>query len=271
MFAERWIYDFTIYVYALSLLFACSDLLQASKRSQRISYGLLVLVWLLQTMEFTFRVFEFFPMATRFDSLFIYSWMLVSFTLILNRYSRLMIFSFIANLFSFTVLAIHFFFARDVSPVLEQLLLSELVFIHMTMAIMAYAALTLASICAGLYLITTSLLKKRKWNHLLRRLPSLDRLQWILKWLVMSGILLLLIALILGVIYAYQTVGQHFWIDIKILGSLMVLFVYGFVLYRSIMNKWYGRRLAWWTTLSIFVIICNYLLSKSSMSFHHWI
>lgn len=271
MFAERWLYDLLIYVYALSLVFAFSDLFYSNKRAQRVSTFFLFLVWLLQGAVFALRAFELFPTVTRFDSLFIYAWVLVTFTLILNRLHRMTVFVFAANFIGFTVLASNLFFVSDHSPVNEQLLLSELVFVHVTMAILSYAAFSLSSICAGLYLVGNYLLKKKKWNQFLRRLPSLDRLQFFSKWFVMTGTLLLVIAMILGAIYAYQTVGHTFWMDPKIWGSLLVLIVYGFVLVGWVNSGWQGRRLAWWNTLAFVVIIINYLISDSRLSFHHWI
>nr|WP_258567810.1 cytochrome c biogenesis protein [Paenactinomyces guangxiensis] len=258
-------------MYALSLVFAFADLVHPNKRSERISYIFLILVWILQTTVFVLRSFEFFPVVTRFDSLFLYSWVLVSFTLIMNRLYRMAIFVFIANMISFTVLAINLFFALDVPPVVEKLLLSELVFVHVTMAIMSYAAFSLSSICAVLYLFNNYLLKRKKWNRFLRRLPSLDRLQAFSNWLVTVGILLLLIAMILGVIYAYQTIGPSFWTDPKIWGSLWVLIAYGLVLYQWAVRSWHGRRLAWWNALSVFALVLNSFISDWRLSFHHWI
>ncbi|SEN01093.1 cytochrome C assembly family protein [Lihuaxuella thermophila] len=271
MFGERWLYDFLIYVYALSLVFAFGDLLHRSKRSERISYAFLILVWLLQTSIFVLRGLEFFPMVTRFDSIFLYSWLLVTFTLIINRIYRMAVFVFIANMIGFTVSAINLFFARDVPPVLEKLLLSELVFVHVTMAIAAYAVFSLSSIGGILYLITNYLLKRKKWNRFLKRLPSLDQLQMFSNWLVMAGILLFLIAMILGVIYAYQTIGSSFWTDPKIMASFLVLIAYGMVFYQRTARRWHGRRLAWWNALSVGSIALNYFISDLRLSFHHWV
>ncbi|WP_168188586.1 cytochrome C assembly family protein [Thermoflavimicrobium daqui] len=271
MFAERWLFDFLIYLYALSLLFSFSDLLYPNLRSRRLSAGLLITVWFCQSLLFILWIFSLIPIALQFDALFMYSWALVTFTLVIQRlYQRMDLFVFFANVIGFTVLAIHLFFARDLSPEYTKLLLSELGFVHISLAILSYVSFSLSSICAGLYLISNYLLKKKKWNKFLFRLPSLDRLQVFSRYLVLIGTPLLLIAMILGVIWYYQMIGQLFWNDVKVWTSSLVMIVYGFVLYQWVVNRWNGRRLAWWNTIALVSILLNVLISSTRISFHHW-
>lgn len=45
----RWIYDLTIFLYAASVLFYFNDFLQSNRKVNRLAFGLLVVVWALQT------------------------------------------------------------------------------------------------------------------------------------------------------------------------------------------------------------------------------
>lgn len=271
MFRERWILDLVVYVYAISLVYSLADLLRPNKQAERMSLLLLAGVWVLQTMILIMQRLGLFPLSVSIDALSIYSWVLIGFTLIMHFVYRMAILFFITNSISFIMLALHLFFVRSSSPVFEKLLLSELVFLHMTLAMMAYAAFSLASIGSSLYLLNNYLLKQKKWNHLLQRLPSLTRLEGLSAWSVAAGISLLLTAMTLGAIYAYQTIGQAFWTDPKVWASLCVLMVYGFILWKWARREWYGRRLAWWTSLSLLTILSNYIITRSHFSFHHWI
>ncbi|SFJ42452.1 cytochrome C assembly family protein [Thermoflavimicrobium dichotomicum] len=271
MFAERWLYDFLIYLYALSLLFSFSDLLYPNPRSRYLSNALLVGVWLIQSTSFIFEMFSIWSVSIQVDALFIYSWALVTFTLVINGlYRRMDLFAFCSNLIGFTVLAFHLFFARDLSMEYTKLLLSELGFVHISFSILSYAAFSLSSICSALYLMNNYLLKKKKWNKFLMRLPSLDRLQIFSRYLVLIGTPLLCVAMILGFIWIYQLIGRLFWYDLKIWASFLVLVVYGFVLYQWVANRWNGRRLAWWNTLAFLSILLNVVISGTHVSFHHW-
>jgi HemX protein len=270
VFAERWIYDFMIYVYALSLLFALADSLHPNKKSEWISYLFLAGVWIMQTSVFVIELGHYYSLSIPLDALFIYSWILIGFTLVMHLVYRMNIFYFIANFIGFIVFAINLFIPRPGSEELARLLLKELVLVHVTMAMMAYAAFSLASIGSGLYLVNNHLLKQKKWNHLLRQLPSLGRLEWFSIWLVVAGTVFLIVAMVLGVIYSYQAIGHMFWTDPKVWGSFWVALLYGWILYRWGRKQMMGRRLAWWNALAILAVLVNYVTIRSSESFHHW-
>ncbi|MFC4078411.1 cytochrome C assembly family protein [Salinithrix halophila] len=271
MFAEHWFYDFIIYIYALSLLFAFSDLMQPNRPARRLALLFLVAVWLSQTAFFVWRATKLFPVLTGFDSLMFFSWTLITVTLVINRFYKMDFFVFAANLLGFAISAVNLFIIPNHGLGLREPLLSELVFIHVVMAFLAYVFFSLSTVFAVLYLIGNSLLKKKKWNQTLRRLPSLGRLQLFSYRLNMLGVPLLILALILGVIWAQQKVGGGFWFDPKIIGSLLVLAVYSVYLYQRRAGGWNGRRLAWWSVLSYFTVLGNYLISNAGLSFHQWL
>src|SRR5690606_332006 len=95
------------------------------------------------------------------------------------------------------------FYLKKTSSMMEQLLLSEWIFSHVLIAVAAYAFFFMSSICAALYLVENYLLKQRKWNHLLRRLPSLTELESLSDRLVKVGVVLLSIAIFQGMFLAY--------------------------------------------------------------------
>ncbi|MBA4541412.1 MULTISPECIES: cytochrome c biogenesis protein CcsA [Thermoactinomyces] len=270
MFAERWFYDFMIYAYALSLLFALADFFHPTRKSGWISYLFLAGVWVMQTFVFVMGLGHYVALSIPLDALFIYSWILIGFTLLMHLIYRMNIFYFIANLIGFIVFAINLFIPRQGSEELTHLLLKELVLIHVAMAMMAYAAFSLASIGSGLYLVNNHLLKQKKWNLLLRQLPSLGWLEWFSIWLVVGGTGFFIAAMVLGVIYSYQAIGHMFWTDPKVWGSFLVTLLYGWILYRWGRKQMMGRRLAWWNTLAILAVLINYVTMRSSDSVHHW-
>lgn len=271
MFAEHWIYDFIIYVYALSLLFLFSNLVHPNYRSHRLALGLLMVVWTAQTAFFTWRAYQNYPVLVGLDTMLLYSWTLVTFTLLINRIYRMDFVVFVANMVGFTVLSIYFFIMPKPDTETVGLLLSQLVFIHVTMAFLAYALFSLSAVFAALYLVGNYLLKRKKWNLTLRRLPSLGRLQQLSFRLNLFAIPLLIMAVILGMIWAYQKVAGGFWYDPKIFGSLLVLLAYGVYLYQFVVKGWNGQQLAWWGILSFLTVLVNYFISNAGLSFHQWL
>ena len=203
MISERWLIDLIVYIYTLSLLFFFSDLLHPNRRAHWLALGLLVVVWLAQIL---FSPFAWPPGFRRshLDALFFYSWVLITLTLVINAVYRMDLFVFSANLISFIVMAINLFVARDSASPVSEILLSELVFIHVTMAFVAYAAFSLSAVFAVFYLLGNFLLKRKKWNRVLRLLPSLDRLQSFFHRWVMIGVPLMLLSMLLGLVWLHQ-------------------------------------------------------------------
>jgi HemX protein len=270
MFTERWIFDFVLYAYVLSLLFSYATLLRPNKQARILSSSLLIVVWIILTLDVGMRFFDR-GFHGQMEPLLVYTWALLTITLCISLVFHLDLFVFCASLIGITVLSIHLFVSKDVALTAPPGVITELVFVHITLAISAYATFSLAGICAMLYLISRSLLKRKKWNLLLRRLPSLDRLEQFMFWLLGIGALLLMVSLILGSIWAYQVYGNLHWTDIKVVGSLILFLIYA-VLFGMAWTRWIAtQKIAWLVVISSVFIISNYFLSKVYYSFHHWI
>jgi len=87
----------------------------------------------------------------------------------------------------------------------------------------------------------------------------------------MIGVPLLLMALILGAIWAHLKVSYSIWLDPKVLTSVGVLIVYSLYLYQRVTYGWVGRKLALWNAAAFSLILLNYLISGSVSSFHQWL
>lgn len=272
MAETRWIYDLTIFLYAASVLFYFHDFLQSNRKVNRLAFGLLAVVWALQTIFFASQMWEkaYFPVLTLFETLFFYSWVLVTLSLLINYFFRIDALVFFTNVIGFAVLTLSMF--MPIGPLHEPPLglTSELLFIHVTMAIASYATLSLSMIFSSLYLLQHKMLKQKHWSQKFRRLPSLERLEQFSFRLNMFGVPMLLLAIILGAIWAQLVLSTYFWLDAKVWMSVIVLVTYAFILYKRLTDTWEGRKLALWNMIGFLMIICNVLLTDTS-SFHHWL
>ncbi|MGD8188776.1 cytochrome C assembly family protein [Brevibacillus ginsengisoli] len=273
MAEARWIYDLTIFLYAASVLFYFHDFLHRNQRANRIAFGLLAGVWVTQTVFFISQMSAkaYFPVLTLFETLFFYSWILVTLSLLINYFFRIDLLVFFTNLIGFSVMALSMFISSPAGPTIAhpEAALSELLFIHITMAIISYAAFSLSMICSGLFLLLHKMLKQKRWSPLIRRLPSLDQLERFTHQLNMLGVPLLLLSIILGTIWAHLVLHGQYWLDSKVWLSVIVLIFYSFWLYKWMMNDWQGRKLATWNMIAFVVLLINFLLSDIS-KFHYW-
>jgi HemX protein len=267
------LHEATVILYALSVLLYFIDFLNNNRKANRFAFWLLAIVWLLQTIFLFLYMIKTgrFPVLTIFEGLYFYAWVLISLSLAINRLLRVDFTVFFTNVLGFIVLAVHTFAPIQIeSAVLAQKLVSELLLIHITMAILSYGAFSLSFVFSLLYLIQYDLLKRKKWGKRLIRLGDLAKLEHMSYVLTVIGVPMLVFSLILGLQWAYIKVPDVFWYDPKIIGSFFVLTVYSVYLYLKVRKHVYGKTLALLNVASFLIVIINFSLFGSLSTFHFW-
>ncbi|APT45824.1 cytochrome c biogenesis protein [Bacillus safensis] len=261
----------TILIYALSVLFYFIDFLQHNRKAGKMAFWLLSIVWLLQTVYMFYIMMETdrFPVLNVAEGLYFYTWVLVTLSLVLTKVLRVEFIVFFTNVIGFSMMAIHTFTPSDLhSAELTGKLTSELLVIHITMAILSYGAFSLSFAFSLLYLFQYRLLKKKKWGKWLLRIEDLSKLDHMAYVLNIIGVPMLLLSLILGIIWAYISYDTLYWTDAKVLGSFIMLFLYGFYLYIRLVRKMQGKIVTLWNVASFLVLMINYFLLGSLSTFH---
>lgn len=167
------------------------------------------------------------------------------------------------------MIAIHTFSPTEQqSAAFSGQLVSELLVIHITMAILSYGAFSLSFVFSVLYMFQYHLLKKKKWGKWLLRIEDLSKLDYMAYVLNIIGVPMLLLSLILGVIWAYVSLETLYWFDAKVLGSFVVLLLYSYYLYIRLIKELQGKVAALWNTACFLVLMINYFLLGSLSQFH---
>jgi HemX protein len=267
------LHELTVLVYALSVLLYFIDFLHNNRKANQVAFWLLAFVWALQTAFFLVYVINTgrFPVLTIFEGLYFYSWVLVSLSLGINRLLRMDFIVFFTNILGFVVMAIHTFAPVQYESVLmAQQLVSELLLIHITMAILSYGAFSLSFVFSVLYLIQYDLLKRKKWGARLIRIADLSKLEQLSYILNVIGVPMLLLSLILGMQWAFIKVPDMVWYDTKVIGSFIVLCIYSVFLYLRVGKELYGKSLAFWNVVSFLIVLLNFFLFGKLSSFNFW-
>jgi HemX protein len=267
------LHELTVVLYAFSVLLYFFDFIHHNRKANRIAFWLLAFVWILQTVFLVFYMMKTgkFPVLTIFEGLYFYAWILITLSIIINHLLRVDFIVFFTNILGFTVMAIHTFAPmQNGSHVMGKQLVSELLLIHITMAILSYAAFSLSFVFSTLYLLQYDLLKKKKWGARLVRLADLDKLEKSSYIMAVIGVPMLLLSLILGLQWAFLKVPGMPWYDMKIIGSFLVLACYSIYLYLRIVKNLSGRQLAIWNSASFLIVIINFFLFGQLSSFHLW-
>lgn len=274
MVTKSWMYDMIIYIYALSLLFYFFDFVERNQKLKRMGTGFLAFVWLLQTIFLFLRMGEVLHPAvfSMFDSLFLFSWMMVTLSLALNYFFRIDLLVFFLNVLGFAVSALNFFSDESVLPMIGQWEIEdELLFIHVSLAIASYVSYMIGAVFSGMYLFLHRQLKEKQWSTTMKRLPSLEKIEKYNAVSIMIGTPLLILSLALGVVWVILKSQLLLLFDPKVLNSIVILAAYGIYLVKKISRRTAGRKLALWSLASFSLVILNYLVSNFYSNFHQWI
>ncbi len=272
-FQFGWIYDVTIILYACSVLGYFIDFLQNNRKANKIAFWLLAIVWILQSVFLVTIMIEMgrFPILTITEGLYFYAWVLVTFSLIINKVFRVDFIVFFTNVLGFIIMALHLFAPVDYkSDVLAMQLISELLIIHITLAIISYGAFSLSAIFSMMYMLQYHMIKRKKWSQRLRRLGDLTKLDRLSYTLNMGGVPILLTSLILGLVWAYISLEDFKWYDFKVVGSFSVLIAYSIYLYVRIAKGIQGKAIVLWNLAAFLILLINFFLFGSLSSFHFW-
>ncbi|MCM2976820.1 cytochrome c biogenesis protein [Priestia aryabhattai] len=267
------IYELIVILYAVSVLLYFIDFVQNNRKANSIAFWLLSIVWVLQTAFLILRMFETgrFPILTVSEGLYFYAWVLITLSLVVNRLFRVDFMVFFTNVIGFLIMAIHTFAPLETyTAVQSERLVSELLIIHITMAILSYGAFSVSFVFSALYLVQYNLLKKKKWGKRLLRIEDLTKLDYMSYVLILIGVPLLLLSLILGIIWAYIKYVDFHWYDTKVLGSFLMFVAYSAYLYARLRRGIQGKAIAMWNIGLFLVLLINFFLFGSLSNFHFW-
>jgi len=267
------LHEVTVIIYAICVLLYFIDFLHTNQKVNKFAFWLLLVVWVLQTIFLCLYMMETgrFPVLTLFEGLYFYVWLIIGFAVFINKFFKMDFILFFTNVLGFILMVVHTFAPSQInSQVMAQQLVSELLFIHITMAIFAYAAFTLSFIFSILYLIQYDLLKKKKWGKKLLRLGDLSKLEKLSYILNVIGIPVLFISLVLGVRWALIKLPDINWIDTKIVGSFFIIIVYSFYIYCKQGKQLFGKKLAIINIAAFLLVLLNFFLFSSLSGFHYW-
>ncbi|MWC28729.1 cytochrome C assembly family protein [Paenibacillus sp. MMS18-CY102] len=267
MVTSNWFYDAMLYVYALSLLFYFSDFVDANRSAKRIGTGLLVFVWTLQTGYLVYRLVSHLDISyiSGFEYWFVFSWLLVTVSLVISRFFRIEYIVFIVNLIGFAVLTALLLVNPGPSLSTEPFEAArDLLIVHISLMTCAFAALTFSAIFAGMYMFLHRKLKKKRWTSPVRRLPSLQLIDLYSFRLVSAGAPLLAMSLSVAIVSIAVEREWAYLLDWKVIISLAALVMYVVYLVRRKVKGQIGFAAARLNLWSFGTLILNVLLNPIS-------
>jgi len=125
------------------------------------------------------------------------------------------------------------------------LLRSRWLFLHSSVAFLAYAAFFLTFVSGILYLIQEKELKSKKFRFFYFRLPSLQVCDELLRRSLFVGFTLMSLTIVTGAFWAQQAWGRYWSWDPKETASLITWAIYFLLVNYRLSAGWRGRRAAY--------------------------
>lgn len=271
MFDARLLYEIILIIYGFSLIFYFIDFIQSNQKANRIAFWLLSMVFIIQSFFLFKQVFieHSFPVLSLYDGLFFYSWVLVTFSLLINRLFSIHFIVFFTNLFGFFILLLYILTKAKQEGLQQGVqLVNEILITHITLSIVSYGFFTLSFLLSIMYLVQYQFLKNKRSTKWIWKLGDLKQLDQYSFKAVTLGVPLLLIGIILGVVWGYVANAEFYWFDLKTLGSIFVLAVYVLYLLLRVVKRYQGKSISIYNTAAFLILIINFLLFSLLSNFH---
>lgn len=265
------LHEAILILYMISIACYFFDFVEKSRRLKRYGYLLLLSVFLLQSTSIILFIFIVgrIPIETINEGFYFFTWLIILISLILSKVIRTEFFIFLMNLIGFVFMMIHTFQPLDFSTgTTVSHMMNELLWIHVTLAIVSYVMFLIAALHAVLYLTQMHQLKQKKFNQKFFRISDLESLSRFVQVFSIIGCVMLLISLILGIYWGIIFEGASIWVDSKVLGSLLLLIGYSVYIFLHQKNKLMMHRLMDLNIVLFLLLLINYLIVSRFSEFH---
>lgn len=197
------------------------------------------------------------PVANLFEGLSLYTWLMVVFYVVMERlYEQRLLGAFVTPL-AFLAILFASVLPKEIKPLVPALQ-HNLFAVHASLALLSYAAFTLAFCASITYLMQERALKNKRQNALLFRLPPLQTMEKVSYVMVGIGFPLITVAIILGAFVANVAWGSYWNWEQKQIWALVTWIVFGSALsFRALANL-RGRRSAWLIVVGFVSILITF-------------
>ncbi|GAB3797146.1 cytochrome c biogenesis protein CcsA [Virgibacillus kimchii] len=267
----KWVYEIILILYVLSLISYFYDFIWHNRKVKQIAFRLLTMVWLFQTVFLLYQVLikNNIPLLTLNASLFFYAWVLLTLAIVFNRLLSIHFIVFFTNVFSFFVFLLYTStIAREMRQPEGAQFAHEILISHITLSILSYGFFTISFLFSLMYLIQYRLLKEKRAIKWIWRFGDLQALDIHAFRAISIGVPILLIGIILGIVWAYVSQSEFYWVDIKTIGSILLLAVYSLFLILRLGTGYRGKSIAVYNAAAFLFMLINFFLFSLLSGFH---
>lgn len=222
----------------------------------RLAVVAVVVAWLAQGVSLVLRGIDagHVPVVGAYESLSLAAWFIVLVYIALELRTRVRAVGLYVMPIVWVFLGVawmHYHAPGRLLPVLK----SDLVAVHVVVIFTALAAFVLAAGAAALYVVEEWQLKRRGFDAVLGRLPSLDTLDKLTYHAILFGLPFLSMGIVAGVIRAEKWAVQDWYFDPLVILAVVAWFIYAAFLWGRLVAGWRGRRSAYVALLGLVCLL----------------
>ena len=236
-----------VIAYGLSALYSVLLWRKGFRQGDRVNYGLLLSAAILHTTAMFKRGFSFdrCPVNNLYEATLFLLWTIVATYLVLGLWPRFRFLGAFAAPLLFSV-GIFALMPRLDNPYgAHPEFKHDWVSLHAALILLSYGAFGLSCVAGLMYLTQEHDLKFHKMRAIFSLLPPIQRLELVIRRLMIAGFALLTSGLVIGAVWLELPEGSGYLNDPKVHWSILVWLLYLGLL---VMRQWFaqsGRRFAW--------------------------
>ncbi len=247
--------------YLASLISYAAAFLFARPRLRQVGHAALAAAWLLQTTFLAQRwhASGHAPLANQFESLVCMSWGITGLCAAFWRLAAGKWLGPAISGLSLAILAVCSLLDSSIAPLVPALQ-SNWLLLHVSVIMLAYAALALSLLASAVYLAAYG------GRTSYQAAVSLDRFN---ERAMGLGYVLLTAGIVLGAVWANEAWGSYWSWDPKETWSLITWMVYTAAIHLRRTHRWQGRRMAWFSVVGFAAVLFTYFGVNYLMSSMH--
>jgi len=211
----------------------------------------------------------FFPLATAFDVLSLFAWVLIGLCLLMLYRDPSPIFGCIAVPMALVLMLFGSTLAYQIREPIVPVLKSWWLPVHVILAIAGNGVFALMAIGGLMYIVQERLIKRKRIGRMHRLLPSLETLDTINRRGLPLGFFLLTLGIISGALWAGSIWGFYWSWDPKETWSLITWFAYAGMVHQRVALGWRGRRSALLAIFGFALVLFTFVGVSMLMGGHH--
>lgn len=211
----------------------------------------------------------FFPLATAFDSLSFFAWLVIAGFLLLRHRDPSPIFGSIAAPMAAVLMLYGSTISYQVGKPLLPIMKSWWLPVHVLLALAGNAIFAIVAAGGLMYLVQERLIKTKRIGRFYRLLPSLETLDTINRHGLPLGFFLLTLGIMSGALWAGSAWGFYWSWDPKETWSLVTWFAYAAMIHQRVVLGWRGKRAAMLAILGFVLVMFTFLGVSALLGGHH--